>query len=305
MRAEEQAGVITRGQAVAEGISADQIRRRLRTGRWQRAFAGVYYTFSGKPTRPAVLWAALLTAGPDAVLSHQTAAELIGLIDRPEPPIHVSVPWQRHVRPIEGVWTHRRHRTPTEASARDPARTGVEDTVVDLTQAAKDVDAAVAWIARACNRRLTTPDRLRMAFSARERLRWREALTAAVADVAAGCHSVLELRYLRDVERPHGLPPGTRQRRRQDRGATTYSDVEYEPFGLVVELDGRAVHEDPGHDRLRDHVSAVRGRITLRFGWADVHRRPCVSAAAVAVLLRRAGWPSSPTRCGPKCRLPG
>jgi hypothetical protein len=305
VEADEQAGVITRRQAVAGGLTEEQIRQRLRSGRWQRASAGVYYTFSGEPPRLAVLWAALLPAGPGAVLSHQTAAELIGLIDRPEPPIHVSVPSQRHVNPVPGVQTHRRHRSPVAAPAREPARTGPEDTVVDLTQAAKDLDAAVGWIARACARRLTTPERLRVAFAARGRLRWRAALTAAVADVAAGCHSVLELRYLRDVERPHGLPTGTRQRRRKERRVTTYSDVEYDPYGLVVELDGRAAHEDPGRDRRRDHAGAVRGRMTLRFGWADVHRRPCESAAAVAVLLRRAGWPSRPTRCGPHCPLPG
>ncbi|MEV0128920.1 hypothetical protein AB0H83_10680 [Dactylosporangium sp. NPDC050688] len=304
MHADEQAGVITRRQAVAGGLTEEQIRARLHSGRWQRASAGVYYTFSGEPPRLAVLWAALLSAGPGAVLSHQTAAELIGLIDRPEPPVHVSVPSQRHVKPVAGVWLHRRHRTPVAAPAREPARTGAEDTVVDLTQAAKDPDEAVGWVARACGRRLTTPERLRAAFAARDRLRWRDALTAAVADVTAGCHSVLELRYLRDVERPHGLPAGTRQVRRQQR-ATTYSDVEYDPFGLVVELDGRAAHEDPGHDRRRDQASAVRGRMTLRFGWADVHHRPCESAAAVAVLLRRAGWQSRPTRCGPRCRLPG
>ncbi|GAB3851578.1 hypothetical protein GCM10027610_078440 [Dactylosporangium cerinum] len=264
----------------------------------------MYYTFSGEPTRPAVLWAALLTAGPGAVLSHQTAAELIGLIDRPEPPIHVSVPSQRHITPVAGVQLHRRHHTPVAAPAREPARTTAEDTVIDLTQAANDVDTAVGWVARACARRLTTPDRLRAALATRGRLRWRDALTAAVADVAAGCHSVLELRYLRDVERPHGLPPGIRQRRRQE-PQTTYSDVEYDPFGLVVELDGRAAHEDPGRDRRRDQVSAVRGWMTLRFGWADVRRRPCESAAAIAVLLRRAGWSARPTRCGPLCRLPG
>lgn len=305
MRTEDQAGVITRRQALAAGLTEEQLRARLRSGRWRRASAGVYYTFTGEPPRLAALWAALLAAGPGAVLSHESAAELIGLIDRPEPPIHVSVASQRHVTPVAGARLHRRHRAPVAAAAREPARTGAEETVVDLTQSASDVDAAVGWIARACARRLTTPDRLRAAFAARGRLRWRDALTAAVADVAAGCHSVLELRYLRDVERPHGLPAGVRQRRRQERRATTYSDVEYDPFGLVVELDGRAAHEDPGRDRRRDQISAARGRMTLRFGWADVHRRPCESAAAVAVLLRRAGWTATPTRCGPLCRLPG
>ena len=46
----------------------------MRSGRWQRLQRGVYATFSGEPTRQTALWAALLRAGPGAVLSHQTAA---------------------------------------------------------------------------------------------------------------------------------------------------------------------------------------------------------------------------------------
>ena len=40
---------------------------------------GVYADFTGAPTREAQLWAALLRAGPGAVLSHWTAAERHGL----------------------------------------------------------------------------------------------------------------------------------------------------------------------------------------------------------------------------------
>jgi hypothetical protein len=79
--------------------------------------------------------------------------------------------------------------------------------VVDLTQTARDVDRAIAWVVRACARRLTTVDRLRDAFAARKKLRWRAELSMALADVASGCHSTLEVAYLRRVERRHGLPP--------------------------------------------------------------------------------------------------
>ena len=213
---------------------------------------------------------------------------------------HVSVPSQQHVKAVAGVWLHRRHRSPVAAPSREPARTGAEDTVVDLTQTAKDVDTAVGWIAQACARRLTTPERLRTAFAARRRLHWRDALTAAVADVAAGCHSVLELRYLRDVERAARVADRHPATQTAAPRATTYSDVEYEPFGLVVELDGRAAH-DSGPDPRRDQAGAVRGRMTLRFGWTDVHRRSCRSAAAVAVLLlpRRLARPADPRRPPP------
>ena len=81
---DEQAGVITRRQAIAGGLTEEQIRARLRSGRWQRTSAGIYSMFAGRPSRAAVLWAALLPAGPGVVLSHQTAAELLGPVDHPE-----------------------------------------------------------------------------------------------------------------------------------------------------------------------------------------------------------------------------
>jgi hypothetical protein len=45
------------------------------------------------------------------------------------------------------------------------------------------------------------------------------------------------MRFLHDVERPHGLPRGDRQQSR--RGLPYASDVGYDDYQLLVELDGR------------------------------------------------------------------
>jgi hypothetical protein len=50
----------------------------------------VYALFSGEPGREALLWAAVLRAGPDAMLSHHTAAELYRLTDRQNGAAHVA-----------------------------------------------------------------------------------------------------------------------------------------------------------------------------------------------------------------------
>ncbi|GGM08472.1 type IV toxin-antitoxin system AbiEi family antitoxin domain-containing protein [Dactylosporangium sucinum] len=300
-----QAGVITRQQARACGLTEDMIRSRLHSGRWRRPYRGVYYTFTGEPSRLAVLSAVLAAAGPGAVLSHHTAAELLGLTDEPAATIHVSLPGRRRPDRIDGVRFHYRTPVPAAVPLRLPARTRVEDTVVDLTQVADSLDQAVGWIARACGRRLTTTDRLAATIRSRSRVRRRAPLLAAVADVGAGAQSVLELRYLRDVERGHGLPGGQRQRARRAAGTIAYRDVEYTAFGLVVELDGRAAHDDEQrlHDRRRDNRSATRGWGTLRFGWADVAERPCATAGTVAAALRVGGWRGTPARCGDDCRI--
>ena len=73
--------------------------------------------------------------------------------------------------------------------------------MLDLTQAAPTFDDAFGWLSRACAERLTTPQRLRHAMAVHKKLRWRADLAAALAEVRDGAHSVLEHRYIRDVER--------------------------------------------------------------------------------------------------------
>src|SRR5262249_10149084 len=79
----------------------------------------------------------------DAVVSHRTAAELDGLADDARDPIHVTVPADRYVRPIDGVRVHYSTRS---ADIRHPTllppRTRVEETVIDLAVAAGDLDPA-------------------------------------------------------------------------------------------------------------------------------------------------------------------
>jgi hypothetical protein len=58
----------------------------------------------------ARLWAAILYAGPGAVLSHETAAEIDGLIDTRSADIHLTVPGPRRVQKVAGIQIHRSRR---------------------------------------------------------------------------------------------------------------------------------------------------------------------------------------------------
>ena len=98
--AQFQQGILTKGQARQGGLTKDVIRSRVRQGRWQRVHAGVYAMSSGEPGRAAVLWAAVLRAGPGAMLSHHTAAELAALTDAPSMLIHVTIPDSRRIASI-------------------------------------------------------------------------------------------------------------------------------------------------------------------------------------------------------------
>jgi hypothetical protein len=241
-----------------------------------------------------MLWAALLRAGPDAALSHLTAAERHGLIDKPSPIVTITVPACRHPGQTEipGVTIHRsdailRTRHPTML----PPCTRVEDTVLDLIQASRTFDDAYAWICRAIGRRRTTAERIRQAMDARKKMRGRRELVLALGDAEDGALSVLEYRYIRRVEQPHGLPAARRQARIRQRTGNRYLDNLYEEYGVCSELDGVAAHpaDEQWRDKRRDNENTVSGIVTLRFGFLEVSDHPCDTAVAVAGLLRRHG----------------
>jgi very-short-patch-repair endonuclease len=302
--AASQSGVVSRGQAIVGGMSASLIDNWLATGRWRAVHLGVYAMFSGSLDRVAMLWAAVLRAGPGAALSYQTAAELLGLSDARSEVIHVTVPPGRHPGPISGVLVHRSARISAAVHpAALPPRTRIEETAIDLTQAAATIDAACDWLCRAVGRRLTTPPRLRAALDGRAKVRWRADLLLALADIGAGAHSLLERRYVRDVERPHGLPRARRQAPIRLRGASHYLDNYYPEASLAVELDGRAAHppEQRRADMRRDNLHAAAGIMTLRYTWTDITERPCAVAQQVAEVMRMRGAVVTVRPCGPGC----
>jgi hypothetical protein len=303
--ARHQSGIVCRSQALKAGLSVGTIKFRVSSGRWQQVYPGVYATFTGASGRGGQLWAALLWAGPGAMLSHETAAELQRLTDKPVQTTHVTVPVQRRVRAIPGVSIHRSGRA-IEAVQQDsnPPLTRVEETVLDLTQTAGNFDDVCGWVTRAFARELTDEERLRVAMRQRGRLRWRADLHELIAAAASGDHSVLEYRYERDVERAHGLPEPVRQAPfTGPDGRRGRRDRLYRDYRVVVELDGRLAHpaEDQWRDKDRDNVAALDGYQSLRYGWAHVRWHPCATALQVARVLRVQGWDGWPRPCSPGC----
>lgn len=312
--AASQDGVLTRRQALSLGMSAKAIRCNLESGRWQRVYPvapaagavsgqgsptgmragpamgrgkqrGVYATFSGPIGRQARLWAAVLACGDGAVLSHESAAELWGLMEGPatdpagpratrftgrrDQVVHVTVPSGRTVTPPEGVVVHSSARL---RSSRHPVKrppcTRVEDTVVDLTQTTFSLDEASGLIAEAVRRRLTTHERIIAAMEARRRLRWRRELLESCGVVEEGAHSLLELRYVRRVERPHGLPTAVRQARLKTGGRILYVDNRYQDYRARVELDGQRGHTGDGVFRDARRTTGRPSRATCPSTWA-------------------------------------
>jgi very-short-patch-repair endonuclease len=303
---ERQQGVLSREQAIGAGVSRHIIAGRIESRQWQRLHRGVFATFSGPVPRDALLWGAVLRAGDRAVLSHHTAAEVWKLSDEPLDPIHVSVPRETGMLDIPGLVVHYSSRLPqTRHPARLPPQTRLEDTVLDLVELARTAEDAVAWPIKACQRRLTTPDRMRGALKERHRVRWRSDVCDAIAVTGAGVHSPLELRYFLDVERKHGLLRGDRQVLVAKGAARQYLDVRYSDYGVVVELDGVLAHspEKRNQDARRDNANTLDGYQTLRYGWVPVAYHACETAQQVFELLQRNGYRGTLRRCGKMCRI--
>jgi very-short-patch-repair endonuclease len=300
-----QEGVVDKDQARRAGFSERQITHRVDSGRWQRIYPGVYATFSGRLSRNARLWAAVRWAGDGAMLSHETAAEVQGIIDRPvAETIHITVPLRRRpaqLRPARGIAVHRSDQSRTQFTGPFKLpRTRIEDTVLDLASAALDFDQAYAWISRAVTRQLVTVSALRAAVAERSRIRWREWLNDSFEESRDGVQSSLERRYVRDVERAHRLPVSQHQARRQINGKTHYKDNWYPGYRLAVEIDGPAYHqnEQVQRDKDRDNANLAADDVrTFRFGPVAVTEHACETAAMVAAALQRNGWRGSPRPC--------
>ena len=171
-----QSGVVSCRQALGHGMSRDAVSSRSQSGAWQRLHSGTYATFSGVPPREARLWAAVLRAGPGAVLSHETAAEVHGLIDKASTMIHVTVTADRNPAKagmIPGVVVHRSRRVVSQALPPwQLPRTPVAETVLDLVAASKSFDDAYAWLSHATGRGLASAETIKQALGERKRMRW-------------------------------------------------------------------------------------------------------------------------------------
>ena len=96
--AARQYGVISLAQAIAMGMSASAIQRRVASGAWEMVLPGVYRVRGAPVTRRQQMMAAVLWAGSGASVSHGTAAILWKLEGLSSDEIEVTVPRARRKR---------------------------------------------------------------------------------------------------------------------------------------------------------------------------------------------------------------
>ena len=306
----DQAGVISRRQVLDQGGTDNDIERMVRRNHWARVHAGVFVNHTGPLTWIQRGWAACLAHAP-AALAGQSALRVRrlsssggSLHEISDDDITIAVAGHRRVSPGPGVRVvHLRHFEAMTQLHLSPPVVRLEHALLDVAARERTDAGAVAVLGDACQTGRTTPGRLVAALEARPRLPRRALLRMILDDIVSGARSALERNYLVNVERPHGLPTGRRQRRVTAGRSVAYRDVEYLGLATVIELDGRLGHEmarDRWADADRDLASTLAGDVTVRLGWAQV-LEPCRTAGAVAALLTARGWQGSARPCGPDC----
>ncbi len=267
--AESQFGRVRWDQILAAGASERTLRRWVQDGYLHRVLPRVYAVGHTAESIDAALSAALLYAGPGAMLSHVSAVWWWGLLDHPPEPIHVST--SRAVGSLSGITAHPRRRLARLERHGLPVTT-VHQALLDFA--------------------VTAPrERLRFVLANAD-YRGLLDLPALDALTGRGVAGTVALRNALKAHRPelahtrsglerlllalceeHDLPLPRVNVTRHGR----VLDALWFEQGVVVELDGLAGHRSRAQlerDHRRDLELRAAGYLVLRYTWRQLTETP-------------------------------
>jgi predicted transcriptional regulator of viral defense system len=287
--AHRQHGAFARWQLLPRGVDPRTIERRIARGYWLALHPGVYALAGTRDTFDRRLWAGWLAVGPDAVASHEAAAQLhrIPNVIRSRVVLTNAHGWHHRlvhvtVHQLDDVLPE--HRTGIEGlPVTTPARTVVDLaavvhparllSIVEATHHARiasysDVGVCVTAIAR------------RGKPGVRRLARVLDKLTATKGVTMSKLERLL-LERIADA----GLPQPVSQYPFPGRLFTNGCvDAAYVDAKLVIEADGRSWHTriaDVKRDRDRDNDAARHGWQTLRLLHEHITADPTGSAELI------------------------
>jgi very-short-patch-repair endonuclease len=286
-----QHGVVSRTQLRALGLGEDVIDRATSSTRLHPLFHGTYAVGHANVSRNGRLLAATLACGPGAVVSHGTAAELLGIREFVPEEVdviaaveagrkisgirrwHVPPPRPGEVRVHEGVPCTGPSRTIVDLAGvlGEPALRGaIEGAKVAGMLDVAEIDAILAGRRRRGSRslRLVLDDWRRYPAEIRVRSR-------------------LEAKLLPLLTR-RGIPI-PRVNHKLGVGAKRYElDFLWPEHRLVVETDGGRYHGNPfarARDSERNRALRAAGYEVRRLSWSDLVDRPAATLAEISRLL--------------------
>jgi very-short-patch-repair endonuclease len=277
-----QHGLVTRRQLLEIGLHSRAIEHRMERGRLHPLYRGIYVVGHPNPSREGRWLGAVLSGGPGAVLSHQSAAALWGIRPTSRSRIDVTIPAGRSS--TAKIQFHRSSLPPDERAVKDgiPVTT-VSRTILDLAaelperaieRAINEAEVLHLWDEVALDHLLTRYPRRPGARSVKTALAGRRAGTTRT-------RTELEERFL------SLLAQETLPRPEVNAFLDGYEiDFLWRDRGLAAELDGRDVHSTLAafeRDRERDRILQAVGWRVIRITWRQLERTP----EAVAADLRR------------------
>jgi len=284
--ARQQHGVVGRWQLLAAGLSEEMIDSRIHTGGLHRLHLGVYSVGHQLVSREGRWMAAVLASGPEAVLSHYSAAALWQIRPSSRTRIDVTVPHRsrsselihRHVSPVP----------PDERTLKE----GIPVTTVPRTIAATEPADVIQNLLR----------------EAEYRELWDRLSLWDLVERFPGRRGVRKVRVA--LERLKSEPPGRKRSKLEERfapflrlhhlplprfndwillGPKRYQvDCHWPGTGQIVELDGWQGHKTRTafrEDRARDRALRVAGYSVTRLTWSQLEDEPEAVAADLRVLL--------------------
>ena len=262
-------------QLAALGIDRREVARWAEGGYLHQVLPRVYAVGHRAPSVEADLFAAVLYAGPGAMLSHATALWWRGLIDRRPWPIQVSTP--RRCGSLDGVKVHGRRAHERIWHKRLPTTT-IEQALLDFAAVAPIERVRYALANADYHKVLDIPTLQVIAGSGRAgSTRLRTALTRHEPKLAQ-TRSPLERLFLPLCEK-YGVPLP------DDVNvwiAGVLVDAVWWKQRVVVELDGKGNHSSWGQIQ-RDRSNELRlrgaGFDVLRYGTLQIEEEPALVAA--------------------------
>jgi very-short-patch-repair endonuclease len=271
------------------GLGKDAIQHRIKVGRLHPLHEGVYAVGHRLIPRQGWWMAAVLASGPEAVLSHRTAAVLWMLRGHTGGVIHVTLPHKS--ASSKEIRRHYSLLPPDEITVEEGIPvTSVPRTIFDLA-ATEPVDVVGNLIRESEYRqlydRLSLWDLIERYPGKRGSRKVRTALEQIKEEPAGRKRSKLEERFAPFL-RLHHLPLPRFNDWIMVSGKRYQIDCHWPGTNQIVELDGWEGHSTRTafrEDRARDRILRVAGYSVTRLTWNQLDDEPEAIAADLRALL--------------------
>jgi hypothetical protein len=267
--AERQAGRASYAQLHALGVGRGAIEAWIDRQTLVRVLPRVYALGHLAPSREGDLWAAILYAGPNAALSHATAAQWRGLIDYAPAVIEVSS--RRRIDSLPGIRVYGRRRVERFLHRGIPV-TSIAQTTLDLAAVAEIKLVRKALARLDFRHELDVPALEAICGFGKPGSRALRRALAVHQPRLARTNGPLEYDFFEWCERWKVPLPLVNERLHG-----VLVDAYWPGSEVVVELDGEDNHSSPAQrrrDKANDLALRSHGLVVVRYDWDLVHGRP-------------------------------